>query len=149
MNQFNIHDESLNTASNQPSVLNSDINEPTEDITNTPHNEIGMHNESVLIVDDQPSVSNADLVNSCKFIEATKLNKASNDEPTTDEFNNSVSRLATVRFNGTSSKRPKLLTPCPLLRKRGFCKKGNGCDFLHQKRQFHNMQTSFHCPLSL
>ena len=28
--------------------------------------------------------------------------------------------------------RPKHQTPCPFLRKRGFCKKGRSCDFLHQ-----------------
>ena len=30
------------------------------------------------------------------------------------------------------SNRPKHQTPCPFLRKRGFCKKGRSCDFLHQ-----------------
>ena len=137
-NEFNIYDEFRNIASDRPSVLNSDLNQSTEDIINIFHNETDIHNESVLIVKDQPSVSNTDLVKSCTLTEATNLNKASKTKSTTGEFNTSTSRLGTGRFNRATPKRPKHLTPCPFLRKRKFCKKGNNCDFLHQKPQFYN-----------
>ena len=43
---------------------------------------------------------------------------------------------------------PKHLTPCPLLRRRGFCKKGPWCDFLHRNSQPPNLtQSSFHNPI--
>jgi hypothetical protein len=137
-NEFNIYDEFRNIASDRPSVLNSDLNQSTEDIINIFHNETDIHNESVLIVKDQPSVSNTDLVKSCTLTEATNLNKASKTKSTTGEFNTSTSRLGNGRFNRATPKRPKHLTPCPFLRKRKFCKKGNNCDFLHQKPQFYN-----------
>ena len=153
LNEFNTHNEitTENTANEQPSVLNSDLNQPTENIINTFHipkttplNESGMHNESVFIVNDQLScsndqlgASNADPVNSSKLTEIIDLNKASKIKPTT-------TGSVTGRFNRPFSKCPKHLTPCPFLRKRRFCKKGNNCDFLHENRQFHNnMQRPF------
>ena len=153
LNEFNTHNEitTENIANDQPSVLNSDLNQPTENIINTFHiprttplNESGMHNESVFIVNDQLSgsndqlgASNADPVNSSKLTEVIDLNKASKIKPTT-------TGSVTGRFNRPFSKCPKHLTPCPFLRKRKFCKKGNNCDFLHESRQFHdNMQRPF------
>ena len=153
LNEFNTHNEitTENTANDQPSVLNSDLNQPTENIINTFHipkttplNESGMHNESVFIVNDQLSgsndqlgASNADPVNSSKLTEIIDLNKASKIKPTT-------TGSVIGRFNRPFSKCPKHLTPCPFMRKRRFCKKGNNCDFLHENRQFHdNMQRPF------
>ena len=153
LNEFNTHNEitTENIANDQPSVLNSDLNQPTENIINTFHiprttplNESGMHNESVFVVNDQLSGSNdqlgapnADPVNSTKLTEVIDLNKASKIKPTT-------TGSVTGRFNRPFSKCPKHLTPCPFLRKRRFCKKGNNCDFLHESRQFHdNMQRPF------
>ena len=133
LNEFNTHNEitTENIANDQPSVLNSDLNQATENIINTFHipritplNESGMHNESVLIVNDQLSgsnnqlgASNADPVNSSNLTEVIDLNKASKIKPT-------ATGSVTGRFN-----RPKHLTSCPFLRKRRFCKKGNNCDF--------------------
>ena len=37
LNEFSTHDEAVNTAGDQRSVLNSDLNQPTEDIINTLH----------------------------------------------------------------------------------------------------------------
>ncbi len=43
---------------------------------------------------------------------------------------------------------PKHLTPCPFLRRRGFCKKGPTCDFLQRNSQPPNLtQSSFHNPI--
>ena len=153
LNEFSTHNEiaTENTASDQPSVLNSDSNQPTENIINTFHitrttplNESGMHNKSVFIVNDQlsgsnhqPGGSNADPVNSSILTEVTNLIKASKIKQTT-------TGSVTGWFNQPSSKCPKHLTTCPFLRKRRFCKKGYNCDFLHEKRQFHNnMQRPF------
>ena len=111
LNEFSTHCEAVNTASDQPSVLNSDLNQPIEDIINTLHitrttplNEFGIHNESVLIVNDQPGGSNADPVNSSELTDVTNLNKASKAKPATAELNNRVSRFVTDRFNRASSK---------------------------------------------
>ncbi len=43
---------------------------------------------------------------------------------------------------------PKHLTPCPFLKRRGFCKKGPSCDFLHRNSQPPNLtQSPFHNPI--
>ena len=38
-------------------------------------------------------------------------------------------------------KTPKRYTPCPFLRRRGWCAKGNQCDFMHPKPVQHEYQT--------
>ena len=37
---------------------------------------------------------------------------------------------------------PKRYTPCPFLRRRGWCAKGNRCDFMHPKPVQHNYHTA-------
>ncbi len=57
---------------------------------------------------------------------------------------NSVNHIS----NLSVPKYPKHLTPCPFLRRRGFCKKGPSCDFLHRNSQPPNLtQSSFHNPI--
>ena len=62
---------------------------------------------------------------------------------TSDQGNprNSVNDIS----NRSVLKSPKHLTPCPFLRRRGFCKKGPSCDFLHRNSQPSNFtQYPFH-----
>lgn len=65
LNEFNNHDEAVNTTRGQPGVLNPNINQPTENIINTFHNN---RTTPLRIVNDQPSVSNDEPINSRKLI---------------------------------------------------------------------------------
>lgn len=139
------------TTSISNGLLTIDKDQPTASNINASHvnnstsfKERRIHDESVIIVNDQVSVSGVDLgANSHKSVEATKLNKVCKNKPTIiSETDNGSSN-----FNQSSPKLPKHLTPCPFLKKRGFCKKGTMCDFLHQKHQSHyNMQRPFYNP---
>ncbi len=56
-------------------------------------------------------------------------------------FTNHISNLSVPKY-------PNHLTPCPFLRRRGFCKKGPSRDFLHRNSQPPNLtQSSFHNPI--
>ncbi len=123
-------------------------------ISNDPEtmNESSTLDESVTImkdqpsvsVSDQPSVSDTEGVDNRKSVEATKLDKTSKTKPTMDETNSNAPGSVTDHSNRAPSKYSKHLTSCPFLKKRGFCKKGPVCDFLHQKRLFHSDVQGLH-----
>ena len=146
------------TISNDTETIDKDHS--TDPNKNTSHtsgpfllNESSTLEESVTIikdqpsvsVSDQPSVSDTEVVDNRKSVEATKLDKTSKTKPTMDETNSNAPGSVTDHSNRAPSKYSKHINPCPFLKKRGFCKKGPVCDFLHQKHQSHsNMQGSHH-----
>ena len=145
------------TISNDPETIDKD--QSTAPNKNTSYtsgpsllNEFSTLDESVTIIKDQPSVSVSDqssvsdieVVDNLKSVEASKLDKTSKTKPTMDETNSNAPGSVTDHSNRAPSKYSKHLTPCPFLKKRGFCKKGPVCDFLHQKRQFHSDMQGLH-----
>ncbi|CAB3992225.1 ---NA---, partial [Paramuricea clavata] len=145
------------TISNDPETIDKD--QSTDPNKNTSYtsgpfllNESSTLDESVTIIKDQPSVSVSDqpsvsdieVVDNRKSVEATKLDKSSKTKPTMDETNSNAPGSVTDHSNRAPSKYSKHLTPCPFLKKRGFCKKGPVCDSLHQKRLFHSDMQGLH-----
>ncbi len=121
--------------------------------------EISIPKDSLTIVQDQPTVSNLSpslLVNA----EASRANNRNCREETAAEisFHKPNKDRSTNTLQGETGKprdyanimpnqlAPKHLTPCPFLKRRGFCLKGPSCDFLHNnprprkvsKRPFQN-----------
>jgi hypothetical protein len=131
LNEFSTLDESVTIIKDQPSVS----------------------------VSDQSSVSDIEVVDNRKSVEATKLDKTRKTKPTMDETNSNAPGSAinnvrllenndsnpatnTIKISNktsqsnaeiTTGKKEKALVPCPFLKRRGHCLKGDRCDFLHKK----------------
>ena len=132
----------VNIDNNQPTDLNVNtlsVNSPASvSIINIP-------DEPESIINDQPIVPNADLATGAKLPNTCKSNKetmrsqsftdvSSTNTATTLKYSRVKQPTSTKLpnyHNNMVAQRPKYLTPCPFLRRKGFCKKGDLCDFQH------------------
>ena len=77
-------------------------------------------------------------VNNVEARNERKVNYLLKNSCNNNGLNGWVRRSNNDHVNSDSKQLPKHQTPCPFLEKRGFCLKGQSCDFLHQNSQSKN-----------
>ena len=102
------------------------------------------HNPHAILNKDKPlnpSINDNDIITTSP---ATSLvvpsADKSNSEISVSTYGNLTSQPQSQQINNRYDRPPKNFTPCPFLSRRGWCRKGDQCDFQHLKpsRDTHN-----------